>query len=1094
MEIRQTAVELLPFVTVCRQDVRPKKVNIFGRWRRPAQLIRMDMNPSTRHPTRDILSHRQPRDAALLARFWNESADAWPGGSSPQRDVDDAVRYLAESGRLAIFTVEADRRFVAYCDLYARPGQKRYAYVPTLGAHQDYHGKKYGKSVLLAAVERAYELGYDRVDLGTWAGNTKAVPLYKKSGFMWQPDTHVHMMNFTPAARRHPLGHAYFAKHDWYDTHVRDLTICEDCHWRGKVRVFPYEWRAQNGDHLRMVFDRQSWGLVEVGNNRFRVACFLDDENLVAGQPQRIRWEIDNHTGTPLEVALIASGDPGIAIDKTATTRVGTSAKLDAVFEIDPDSPRKEKEPRVPIITTRLLVDGTPITLKAGFSLRQPVEMFMDPVWPMLRPGRPERVHVYLRSRLSKACHVVPTLLPDGVAEVAVPRKRVRLRAGEVRAVSATVTAVGDGALMLNGRCEVIQPGRRTATRQQELPVLVAGLMGCAGGVGEERVVLAGPMVRAHVFRRHGHVRVLDVLRFRRGAGADAPRVGPPFPWEGFFVDRADARVERTPNGLCAVLTSENVFFTGLRVERRVSVGASPVVRIDDTIINGSGKRMTLQLQREAWVDGRTTVLPARDDVVSERHGTGARDLWQLRLSDKPEDRGEGWVAAETTDGGVSGLIWSDATRVEGGAHWAELFHTLDPLEPGQCGSASPLYLYVGPGDRTIVRSLWNQLHGDHRLEDEVLSVATRRPVTFGLRPDPLIVCGQAKATLHLSHPGRFELSGSMRLTMPRGVGGDVRTAAFTGVCADRPFAKRVAITARPGRRAKIAQAKVVCRDGKCEQTGTSDVIVAAAGQGVRATTEDRGQILIVDNGVVRVAVAPAFGGSAIALDLHGMNQLRTAYPESHPMAWWNPWFGGIMPALASLRGNLAKEAFTSRRVTRRGAQGLTWRGVRVQCTPKQERARGQRMALEYLLTDGLPVLGLVVERKQLYDCPFRFGAGFDLFPSLGGETHRLTLRSALDESLTVLPGRERSRLSADPWGMVANPKTGHAMLVTSTDERARPSLGNSGQVGGVSIGGQDTTRLGPKQTRRVVFFVALASDVDTVRPFACLHKLDGLP
>ncbi len=64
----------------------------------------------------------------------------------------------------------------------------------------------------------------------------------------------------------------------------RGFTLTPDEHKRGKVRVYPYEWEEE-GDRLRMVYDRQSWGLVEMETNEFLVGCYLEDEKLVAGLP-----------------------------------------------------------------------------------------------------------------------------------------------------------------------------------------------------------------------------------------------------------------------------------------------------------------------------------------------------------------------------------------------------------------------------------------------------------------------------------------------------------------------------------------------------------------------------------------------------------------------------------------------------------------------------------------------------------------------------------------------------------------------------------------------------------------------------------------
>ena len=150
------------------------------------------------HKTRNLVEDWRKGDAEKLATFEMEADTAWPGGGGWQTTADEQEREIRESNLLGAFVTENERRIVSICTIRAKPGQKAHAFIPYLNCHPEYHGKKHGKSVLQAALDRACEAGFQRVDLYTWSGNLKAVPLYKKMGFMWRPDSAVHMENFTP--------------------------------------------------------------------------------------------------------------------------------------------------------------------------------------------------------------------------------------------------------------------------------------------------------------------------------------------------------------------------------------------------------------------------------------------------------------------------------------------------------------------------------------------------------------------------------------------------------------------------------------------------------------------------------------------------------------------------------------------------------------------------------------------------------------------------------------------------------------------------------------------------------------------------------
>ena len=180
--------------------------------------------------------HEDLGQAEKAAVMFNDWDSVWPGGFT--RGVPSTASKVQEehrrSSHLAVLVVEHEDEFVGYCNLEAAPGQKDVAYIGLLGANEKVHGKGVGKMLLREMIRRVAEAGYKQVTLGTWAGNTKAVPLYKKTGFNWIPETDVYMRNFIPGLLNMPLVQTFLDGKDWYDCLERDIVVApDDITWNG---------------------------------------------------------------------------------------------------------------------------------------------------------------------------------------------------------------------------------------------------------------------------------------------------------------------------------------------------------------------------------------------------------------------------------------------------------------------------------------------------------------------------------------------------------------------------------------------------------------------------------------------------------------------------------------------------------------------------------------------------------------------------------------------------------------------------------------------------------------------------------------------
>ena len=161
-----------------------------------------------------------PSMAAQVAQMFNDFDELWPGGFGggipyDEQRVSDWLDKTSAIADLIAFDGDpaVDGAPVGYCGLYPHWRDEHAAYVNILGVVPRVKGKKYGKRLLLRAIETAVKQGIQRVDLHTWGGNLNAVPLYKKIGMFWMPETSVYMQDYIPTLLQMSLAQAWFGKH-----------------------------------------------------------------------------------------------------------------------------------------------------------------------------------------------------------------------------------------------------------------------------------------------------------------------------------------------------------------------------------------------------------------------------------------------------------------------------------------------------------------------------------------------------------------------------------------------------------------------------------------------------------------------------------------------------------------------------------------------------------------------------------------------------------------------------------------------------------------------------------------------------------------
>ncbi|MFW9769744.1 MAG: GNAT family N-acetyltransferase, partial [Candidatus Thorarchaeota archaeon] len=199
-------------------------------------------------------------DAGRLAECLNsfDDSDSWPDGFThgtpftAERVFDDQKKRKDIRNLVA----HTEDKIVGNCNICHADLDKEAAYVGLLGVNPAFQGQGFGKALLIEAAETAAAAGKRRIDLHTWAGNLKAVPLYKRTGYNWVPGTSVLMESHIPGILSNDLFKPFFERYGWYDALKRVITQEPDIVVEDEIGVFKYQFEGENGDLLSVNIDR----------------------------------------------------------------------------------------------------------------------------------------------------------------------------------------------------------------------------------------------------------------------------------------------------------------------------------------------------------------------------------------------------------------------------------------------------------------------------------------------------------------------------------------------------------------------------------------------------------------------------------------------------------------------------------------------------------------------------------------------------------------------------------------------------------------------------------------------------------------------
>lgn len=978
----------------------------------------------------------QPEDAAAVARLWQASDAGWPDGFAYNvlPAPEEILTEVAEENNLNIYIAWLDGKAVGFANIVPQPDDDGAAYLGLLNSDPAYHGQGIGRDLVRRCIDRCVELGLKRLDLDTWQGNTKAVPLYKKTGFWWGP-VQEELQNHMPLLLTHPLTKPYFDTTDWYACQKRDLQLGFDEPQRNGVWVFPYRWESELGA-LRAVFDQRQKKLVELDTSSLLLSLETDGPEFIRGKEAGVRLAITNRGAAPVSVAANASGDGPVKAEHFASVSVQPEQTNTLEFKASASG----EDTGYGAVKLSVLVDGAAIEMATTLRVIAPLELTLEPATMCLTPDVPARVTLNARNRLAEPVEV--ELLPPTPEDIALSmtQRTLRLAAGEAAGVPAELRAAESGVHRLSIAATTIT-GETKAAHPPLAVDLVAAAPGEVYAIRQKSETL---LVSDNITLRIPHKGREDKLLDRKTGRVLAQQwfaVGPPY-WPSKLGETEFATsVSTQPGSASVTLRAALPEQTGAHLERILTLRADGRVTWQLSVINlgSEERRIAIRLHTMPVGGERAAYYPLAEGVV---RGQGGQPAWGWHGPAAIPRFAERWVAFEMSDW-TMGLFWPEEMSVRSLQESWMRFVLRGPelqLAPGESWSSGEIALLPTRAGWAEIERAWNERGG--------LPVSTSTPLpAAGARvvPSPVLLTAtrqgdsvRASVEARSYHPrpcdGQVIATGSTGFTV------EPATLNFEGLCSAGPEAQEITLRGQ-GLAREVGEINLDVRLPFASGQVTAPVIALGSPEAPDVSVteaEDAGErVWRVENGWLSFGVRPQMLGLVYTLTTPDGELLFSSFPEPTARQWFYPVYGGIVPQLWDRGhafpwdelGRLRGLTLAAEPTERDGAQGARWKGVRLSAALEHESLLGLRFELEYLTAPGSNVVAVrtaVTSEGPARSIEYRLAT----YPATEPESPLLL---APDQAVYARGGqRSEAELKGDRWVCAEYPTTGRCLVLVS--------------------------------------------------------------
>ena len=889
--------------------------------------------------------------AAKVAEMWKNSVNGWLGESfltTKQDVITDEENSIHLNAWLAL---DGDL-VTGYCNLYEYQEDTGALYIGLLNVRDDYHGKKIGKALVLKAVEKTIELGWDRLDLYTWSGNTKAVPLYKKTGFFWEDrDECTHLMNLIPSVLNNELVQDYFKEIDWYKDSIRSVEIKPDGRKENKFEYLTYEWE-KGKRYLLMEYCRRGRGLRKIDTNEYSITATAENLKLVFGSKYRIYYDIQNKTDKPLNIQIKGKNDRNIKFNFNKEILVVDRISIEAEFYVG----EIEKEQSIwkthPNVTSEIVLNGKRTLFKVGIEPEFPAKVSINKRTGISYPDIESEMFLDIVNNFNE--NVTFTFELPEIEDLKILSRKytVSMKAKEKRSIPMSY--------ILKKGCIYSSEIYITAIRENYVPLTFKRRInavfhthiGIFYGETQTHYIVGNGCFQLRLqyedFLNNTELRNISVKDCR--IFFHKPKLGKPFSDE--FNKKPCDKVNYSIEGTAVIFTA---FFSSQKfkdIKFKIHYKLYP---------NGILKRWfefrntgSLQTKKEIFLkDGFglglfRMVLPYNGKILEVRDEVrGGISNWNSsKLS-------ENWLFRRGRESTI-GISWTKENPIRFG-DWEKFFeYKIENLKPGEIIATKPvIYAMNTFKDWDQFRKFAIRKFESKQNLVESLELKINEDNPFVKEEFPVSVIEHKKKNMN----GKVTVSSQNKIFNP--IKGN-----YTEKDNDKEI-NGIATIKKP------CELDIVKMDVKYDvmEFYRKKIIFPVQKTNVKKNVKKiKGlQVFEVKNSIISIKAASSFAPVLYSLKYKDKEWLTSSFPKACSKSWWSPWAGGLCTIPGDLRmKTILEEKNSVEFVEKHDNLGNVWSGIKINTSIREnEKFKGLKLSQYFLLLPGVPVMFHTLEIFQ---------------------------------------------------------------------------------------------------------------------------------
>lgn len=891
-----------------------------------------------------IIKEYREEYALAVAKMWNLSRDSW-GGDTRVHTEDSVKTKEANAGNIALYLAVDGEEVVGYCSLSEYKEDIGSLYIPLLNVRPDYHGKKIGKMLVMKAVEKTIELGWPRVDLYTWPGNVKAVPLYKKCGFFWEDrDDTTHLMNFIPAVLNTPLLKSVFAKADWYNASVREIEVKPDGLKENGFTFYEYEWKDKQ-TNARVRFERTGRGISFIETDDYLLELKMADHEVIEDVPQKVELIFVNKMAKPAILKVdVNKHERAVSTFKDELLVEKRAVISDQVIFNKGEEPSEWKTH--PYFSVNVSINGVACELRLGVKPKQPAKLMAKTDGNLSFLGQKKMIELEVENSLKEEAVFELVFSHDEHVELEQSNFSVSLKKNERRliAIPAVVRKFGyyQPQISIKARKE---NGTELRFDNSLIGIALKDFGGKFGGETKDYWHIYNGSYQVNIRKRDYLLTAGRSQQTNQPFAFFVPKLGKPYSTEFSKQRPVTAEWYLDESAVIFKMVFHSTEYEGVILTLYTALYGDGIVKKWAEVKNDSKETISkLYVNQSLYHEKSHSYFPLENEVIefSEIKAVDFGDIHSHSLT------GNWYFSVD--HGEPTGFCWPAECIANFEGWQLYLEYELGVLLPKECKEIEPCYLSIGAlrtwqEQEAFANKVSNARHSKP-IGEKALILKKNNPVVY---TDHLSFELKSSRTSFINGHIELFLNDEPKLTAQ--ISSEDEKTKYSG-----------SISVVDTQPISLVTGSIL---SDSTTTNVNQLVIVPRGKVDSCTEETEGiTSYVLDNGILRIKAAPKFYPGLYSLSYDENEWFATSFPKKIAKGWWNPWAGGMKMSPAQLNTfSLMKECTEAEFLNIEDRLGNQWKSIALHTKISNHPIwKGLHFIQYFALLPGVPILAYFVK------------------------------------------------------------------------------------------------------------------------------------